>query len=308
MINSETLKALRGRLNLTQEGLAEQSKVSQKTIWKIENGESPGNSNTTNLLASFFKITPEELAGPFSEIKSRIAGNDRDEYESLLGYRRLNELVSGDTLLSFEIVELLYGISRSQQIKMASLFTALLAEASLKWRNDKASAVENAASSVREMAEGHLSFALAIIDVEEGLFDERNSIQERDIFGAKLNKSQDRFPFDPEKTNPFIEYLRDFTQNLDTEHIAVFSAEDSWIGSDGLPDHEIGKKILDKITGNNKWARIALSEGIIDIRKIPKELMNKENADKRATWLADQVSAEKRAEIEARHNDLLNSF
>lgn len=58
---SRKIKELRTRLGFTQESLAEETKLSLRTIQRIENSESEPRGDTLKRIARILKVTPDEL-------------------------------------------------------------------------------------------------------------------------------------------------------------------------------------------------------------------------------------------------------
>ncbi|WP_299433835.1 helix-turn-helix domain-containing protein [uncultured Aquimarina sp.] len=58
---SRKIKELRTRLGFTQESLAEETKLSLRTIQRIENSESEPRGDTLKKIAGVLKVTPDEL-------------------------------------------------------------------------------------------------------------------------------------------------------------------------------------------------------------------------------------------------------
>ena len=106
-INPETLKHYRKQSNLSQANLAEVSRVSKKTIARIETGQSSANSNTVKRLADTLGVTPGDLFnGPGSDEKKMR--------HSRYGFRTLKATINENTSLAFQMVERCYGISDSK--------------------------------------------------------------------------------------------------------------------------------------------------------------------------------------------------
>ena len=302
-IKPETLKALRNHYALSQDELAIKSKVAKKTIGDIELGKrKKANANTTKQLAKALKVEPADLAKDFGEIDFSQSKSDR-----MPGYRKISESIPADAHLSFDMVEHLYGVSRKTQIEMAPLLMALAAEASLNWRREKLNEIAEATSALGSIAEGHLSFANAVYCVEEGAKVEEDSINKRDLFGRTATEAAYDLGYDPDTHNPFADYLRDFARQNSSENISL-DPDEIWINANGMPDYQIGSRIIEALTDGDQWARYALSHGIVRIQDIPQKLMTKEKRNERVKWLADKVPPENRKHIKDESNKFLGSL
>jgi transcriptional regulator with XRE-family HTH domain len=321
-INPETLQSLRAYRGISQQVLADLSGVEKKTIARIETSKTNPSKTTIKKLAIALTTEPELLAGPVSKIidaekdkKATSCGNSSVN-NAQTAFRKISETVSSQTHLSYQMVEFLYGISSRVQSEMAPLFMALFVEASLKWRRKKLRKIDKSALKIRNLAEGHLSFALAINDIEEGADVERKSILERDIFGKQLIETADRFCFDSDTSNPLADYIRNFAKELNSKYIEIDPDDWKWIGSSGMPDYRIGDKVVELISGADgkapeeeaRWASYALNYGRVNILDIPKDLMTREKAVERVVWIAAQISPEDRMRIDQEHADLLADF
>lgn len=285
-INPDTLKKLRG--DLSQEDLAEKAGVSRKTISRIENGEADPEKIrmvTLERLAKALSTTPEELAADPNKDSVNEAAMRR------WGYRKVNTYLHGDTALSLALVEQRYGISAKRQLDMAPLFTALLAEMSLRDRRQKLEDLSNAFEEYSANLPAHLSHGeSARSDFDKAHYDEKESISSRDLFGRHIQKSAEEHgyavsPFDPEVSNPFVNFLKEMAKTLEL-NIMDSQGDEPDILADGLPEAACAfHEQVQEICGDNYWARLALQHGHARIRDIPTELSGRENTSERAAWI-----------------------
>lgn len=298
-INPDTLRKLRG--DLSQEDLAEKAGVSRKTISRIENGEADPQKVrivTVERLAKALSTTPEELAADPNKDSVNEASMRR------WGYRKVNTYLHGDTALSLALVEQRYGISAKRQLDMAPLFTALLAEMSLRDRRQKLEDLSNAFEEYSANFPAHLSHGeVARTDFDNAYRDEKESISSRDLFGRHIQKSAEEhgyavWPFEPEVSNPFVDFLKEMAKTLEL-NIRDSLDDEPRILEDGLPEaacafHEQIQEICD----DNDWARLAIQHGYARIRDIPEELGGAEKISERAAWLEAKYPAALRGEKE----------
>lgn len=310
-INPETLKQCRKRGGLSQEGLAKVSKVSKKTIARIEAGRPSANSTSIKRLSDALRVTPEKLSG-------QSGPDERDKRN--LGYCTLRTSIDGNAGLAFQMVEKCYGISQQNQIALAPLFTALLAEGSLAWRRQKLEEAEEAANTLMDADYGHRLFVVAGARAEEGAHAERESIERRDVFGEKVMEyAADSMGIDPESTDPFTEYLKRFAGQSGAELVRIPTETMSgsgdfyeWEASSQFGassvSYSINPEELDRLTGGDRWARTALQRGHVKIADIPEDLLDDDVSDKRIEWLGNKISQDERDEFEAWVCEILASF
>ncbi len=302
IILPETLKALRKRHGLSQADLSEvkngRGSVSTSTIKRIESakGGYEANPRVAKKLAKALKVQPEDLAKEFRPQE------DTEKQLRDVGYRTLKAVVDGETELAFQMVELLYGIPKQSQILMAPLFSALLAEGSLAARREQLGEIEAAAKTLNSMAKGHLMFAGDVAGVTDGADEERQSIKSRDIFGRNMVNEWPNSLFDPDKQNPFADYLQAYCDKTGAENI-VFDPDEfgEWKTREGLPEYRIAPDFIKKLTGGDFWAEFALRRGHATILDIPKELRGPEVIEERVNWLAAKVPAKVRERQEKIH-------
>ena len=252
-INSNLLSDLRKKKGLTVNQLANMSKVSRRTIQRLEN---PPNSskekssskehkpssytpqeNTLNRLAKALHVSPDVLTGDSQPPESdKISTSDTETERT----RRIGALIAPKVRLAYDLVKRRYNVSVTEIINMAPLFFVLLAEGSLAWRRKKVQEASELIGALEQgQAEvGHELFAVAEIvgGNAEGL--EKESIRKADLFGEHLlsgcfsSLTIDEI-FDPSKDNPFANYLRKLINDLDRRDIVDKKGDD--LGSFGSP-------------------------------------------------------------------------
>ena len=305
-INPETLKQNRNQAGLSQQGLADESGVSKKTIARIEAGKSSANSNTVTRLAKALGIRPEDLFGQPDLARSEETKRNKRLY----GFSPLRTHIQQNTRLAFEMVEKHYGISPKTQISLAPLFAALLAEGSLAWRRQKLEQAEEAAKTLMDADYGHLLFLVGGGQAEEGAYAERESIEQRDVFGDKVMEyAADRvLGIDPKAVDPFTEYLRYLARQSGSEFIRIlpeatkiedFDERDDWMTTNQFIQSSVYYSIdpaeLDRLTGGDRWASMALRRSHVKVADIPQNLLGDDMSEQRIAWLGSKVP---RAEIE----------
>ncbi len=302
-ISPQVLKTLRKQANLSQQGLAEISRVSKPTIARIELGKNSANTTTIERLAKALKVKPEELAD-----NPKKDGESREGERQASGYRTLKLTVQNATALSFRMVELKYGLSQAQQIHLAPLFAALMAEASLVWRKKKIKKAWEAIDNLGAVVSGHPGFVIAAHRARQPLEIEQDSIDKGDVLGDKFWDDSPDFDNDGERwLNPFSRYLQHLTKVVDSPFIEFYWAEDhfstEWTTSVGYSEwttsvgfsgddellYSLGETELARLTGFDHWAETALLDFHIDIADIPAELWGGDATAERLAWLKRQI-------------------
>ena len=311
-INPKTLKQCRERASLSQQGLADVSKVSKKTIARIESGKSSANSNTVSRLAEALGVQPQDLSGQ--------TGPD-ERARRLSEFCTLKAPIHLNTGLALQMVEKHYGISRRNQIAMAPLFAALLAEGSLAWRRRLHKEAEEAAGKLEEADHGHSLLMIAAGKAMDALDCEQESIEQRDIFGERVFELAEERWADPYPADPFTRYLQRLAEESGSELIRIlpearsrddFDKHDDWMTSSQFAHSSVYYSIdpaeLDRLAGDGRWARMALRRGHAPVADIPEHLLDDDASEERTAWLESKMPQDEREEVEAEDRNFLARF
>ena len=291
-INPETLGYYRKRCGLSQEELGEKSRISKKSISRIESGEmKEPRARTIKLLAEALNIAEDTLSRPPDKSPEQAA--DASEYF----YRKLTTHLSPEANLAFNFVEERYGVKSEDLIEMAPLSFLLLAEASLNWRRARNIDVKNAFDRLRHP---YLEFTFALEDTEQFVGFDDSSIEEADIFGKMLQKELKSLGGNFTCYNPFIEYLK----RASTKHAPSLVEIKPSDTSQTVPSYMIRTAKIEELTGGDDRARYALARGYARKGDIPAELLGDEDRDKRTDWLAKRVPEEEWTKHKAAETDL----
>ncbi|TVR80058.1 MAG: XRE family transcriptional regulator [Rhodospirillales bacterium] len=303
-IHADSLKTYRARKHWTQEQLAVATKgpnkVSLPTIKRIEStkdGTYLANDRVAEALAKALGVKIEDLSQPPPQ--------EEDQEASLrkFGYRPLRTMLDAETALAFNMVQHIYGIPIRSQIEMAPLFAALLAEGSLAWRRKRVEAIEEASAHLQELGGGHCSFVYATWRVDEGAAEERESIEERDLFGVRASEQAFDCGYDRSTNNPFADYLEMFAQEAQAKTIA-FDKDFGWKTSEGLPKYRIGADIISQLTGDDSDAEYALLRGHVRLKDIPADLLSDEKKSDRVAWMIARIPEVDLARRKAERDEL----
>ncbi|MFZ1415625.1 MAG: helix-turn-helix transcriptional regulator [Defluviicoccus sp.] len=284
-INPDTLKFHRERCGLSQEALADVSKVSKKTISRIERDEiRKPRRNTTKQLAQTLGIAEEALCQP----PEKSLEQEADASES--AYRKLTTHLSPDANLAFAFVEERYGASSEDLIEIAPLLFTIVAEASLNWRREKIKQAEDAFDRLSRIGAAfpHLAFCGGPRREEDMLGIEDSCIEQQDVFGSRLRAEARGFRDMATPGNPFIQYVA----LLAAKHAPALVEIEQFDASQTLPSYMIRTAKIERLTGGDDRARYALARGHALKRDIPAELQGDEKREQRIAWLAQRVPAE----------------
>ncbi|GEM_PF-738512 len=297
-IHPLALKAYRDMKHWTQEQLAEATKgrykVSLPTIKRIENTKNSvyeANDRTAEGLAKALGVAIEKL--------SSVPTNEAEREASLRqhGYRPLHTMLDAETALAFKIVQHIYGIPIRSQIVMAPLFATLLAEASLAWRRERVTQIEDTAEQLMALGGGHFSFARAASGSLEGAAEEWGSIAKRDLFGKDVGSDAFDLGFDPSRNNPFADFLDQFAQKVEAKTVTFLDRDWGWKTSEGMPGYRIGAELISDLTGNNADAEYALLRAHVRLNDIPADLLGIEKESDRIAWIIAQIPEDERAKL-----------
>jgi transcriptional regulator with XRE-family HTH domain len=297
-IRGDALKALRGRRKWNQQQLSDATRgrltVSVPTIKRVEGkGENLylANARTAEGLAQALGVPVEAL----SQVPTGV-----EEAENELrkhGYHTLRTMIDAEAALAYRMVQHFYGISIRSQVLMAPLFAALLAEGSLAWRRKRVAEIEDAAAKLSSLGGGHFSFAYAACRAEDGAEAERKSIEMSDLFGRHAPEEAYNFGYDPSENNPFVDYLKEFTQQIESKNVSFETDDYGWKTEEGLPHYRIGKEVIESFTGLDMCAEYALLRGHVRIKDVPKELLADEREGERIGWIVSRIPPEELAEL-----------
>lgn len=298
-IDPKRLTELRKRKGLIQTQLATRAKVSPRQIARLESDASAGSTaraRTIDNLAEALDVEPSVLTGemPMPEASA---------HSSPGRVRQVSAWVQPDVGLAFALIKRRYGVSLTTLVNAAPLMFVLLAEGSFAWRREKLKEVEEATERLDSSGSRHLLSTFGGADrAANGAYAERQSIESRNLFGEDVLECLVEDGFSPASTNPFAEYLRDLSAEIDDQDI-VDVAADGWIADRGalknFPEFTICNGDVDKFTAGSERLNLALRAGILRVDRMPQELLTDEAAEARRQWLERQLKElpEKRREV-----------
>lgn len=294
MVHPDRLRELRRAKNLSRKRLNELSRVSVRTIQRLED---PAQENTTprgttvERLAKALQVDPRVLTG---ELPLPRAGNASAPEPRRV---QIGAEIAPKARLAYDLIKRRYGVSATEIINMAPLFFTLLAEGSLARRREKLEEAGEAISRLERMKDevGYSIFGIAAIVASNADMLEEESIAKADIFGEHLlspdpGLSVPAEPFDPATNNPFAAYLRQVADDLDRRSVVDTKAGLSYGSTYGkFPDYDICPEELDNLANGSTDARRALETGFARLSDIPEELKGEDTGEKRAAWLIERL-------------------
>ena len=174
---------------LTRPQLAERSKITVRTIQRLENEPQQcqkSRKDTLERLAKALGVKEGVLTGelPLPESgKAPVSDSERVQ---------IGAQIVPKVRLAYDLIKRRYGVSATEIINMAPLFFALLAEGSLAWRREKLKELKEGIDRLEEIdgfwRENHFPFAVTVddndIEAEEDSIDKINA--KANLFGEHL--------------------------------------------------------------------------------------------------------------------------
>ena len=284
-INPETLKKLRKKNGFSQQTLADATAtgISKKTIARIESGKGgETRGSTVQELAKALRIKPEILAQePDSEA---VREQELQEH----GLRLVKLVLDGKTILSFDLLESIYGVDMRQVVNVAPMLFTLLAEMSLNERRRRAEEAEEAIDAFNRICPEHMG-GRSWDDSHEKI-----SIAKRDLFARSIDWMEVNEFYYEEERNPFSDFLIQLAEELGPDNDAL-NPEEIHFDPDTFFDHvPLFEKFRKSLTGGSARADYALSRGKVRIVDISEELRGEDEdvTSERVKWLEAKVPTE----------------
>ena len=279
----ETLKHWRKKRGFSQQKLAQEAGIDQKTVARIEvgkGGETRG--DTVKRITDALRVKPETLA----ETPDADARHD-EEVRKIFGAGVFNRKLrlDGEVLISYALVKENYGVGMQKVINVAPLLFTLLAEMSLNERRRRAEEAEEAIDAFNRICPEHMGGRSW-----EGGY-EKSSIAQRDLFARSIDWMEANEFYYEEERNPFSDFLTQLAEELGPDNDAIDPGEIHF-DPDTLFDHvPLFRTYRENLTGGSTRADYALSRGYVSINKIPKELRGDDEdvISRRIAWLEKEV-------------------
>lgn len=287
-IQPERLRRLRKTNKLSRATLAERSKVSERTIQRLENESERTQTNREYTLECLAKVLGVEEGVLTGDIPFPDASKPPEPERVQIGAQ-----VAPKARLGYDLIRRRYGVSTTEIINMAPLFFTLLAEGSLAWRRDKLEEASDAIGRLEQVDHelGYRIFDHGAIYAGNAQTAEQESIDQADLFGDHLMDTVWTDSFDPSEGNPFACYLRKLADDLDSSGVVKVEGGNLSYGTPWLkfPDYDLCDDELDNTANGSPDARRALETGYARLSEIPEELMGEDAAEERAAWLQEKL-------------------
>ena len=298
LVDPQRLKALREGKGMSRRKLAKRSRVSERTIARIESSATTARGTTLKRLATALAINVETLLGDGPTGSEQPAATPTQ-----LGFR-----VNPQLCLAYDLVSLRYGSSRRKIIELAPLLFTLLAEGSLAWRRQCLKEFEETMDRLEDLGKNRqLYFALFSWMMDDGHEMEKKSILKKEIFGKDIRSDGDYSTYGDflDEVTPFSDYLCKLANDLEISG-AIDVREAPWpvgvrwndFDQDG-GTYQVCRDVLEAITGGSKVARWVLAHGDVRLSDIPKELMKPDAKEERVAWLEEKESEATRQQRES---------
>ena len=309
-IDPKRLMELRKRKRMSRAQLADKSRISQRQIARLESGvaaKSKARDRTVNDLAKALGVEPGVLTCEMMMPTAGVTSHDENGRSRQVSAQLLSEVS-----LAYALLKKRYGVSLTTLVNAAPLMFVLLAEGSFAWRREKLKEAENAAARLRDFHSAYMAFQLAAGYTEDGARFEQKSIEKRDLFGEIVRDHawETHDLVGEGDSNPFAEYLRDLTMQIDNPEI-VDIAEGSVYDRGPLksfPEFSVCNGDVDRFTGGSAWLGLALRLGWLRVDHIPEELLAGDNVDRRKTWLEEQLEEQRKGMDLKQARDILEDF
>ena len=294
MLLPDRLRELRTAKNLSRKRLQDLSRVSVRTIQRLEDpvgANTTPRGNTVDRLAKALQVDPGVLTG---EMPLPSGGTAPAPVPQRF---QIGAEIAPKARLGYDLVKRRYGVSATELINMAPLFFTLLAECSLARRHEKLEEACEALGRLDQMGDevGHSIFLRATTVALNAHAVEDESIAKADLFGEHLlDDSQDAFvnePFDASTENPFATHLRKLAADLDRPGIVDVRHDGLSYGApwSRFPDYDLCNDEIKNVTNDSRDARTALEIGRVRLSEIPGELKGEDSAEERAAWLEGKL-------------------
>ena len=297
-IDPKRLKQLRKGKRLTRSGLAEKSKISKRTIARLESETgraTVARERTVNELGKALGVEPGVLIGelplPDAAERTRPEGGRR---------RQVSAQLQPNASLAYALLKRRYGLGLTTLVNAAPLMFVLLAEGSLVWRLEKAEEAVEASNALRGLGLGNRNFWIAAQRAEDAVMEEEDSIGRRDVFGKDLCE-QDIFDegYDSSTHNPFADYLRALARKIDDSDIVEIHEDIEDRGPlKNFPMATVCNGDVNDFTGGDDRLSFALRMGWLRADSIPEDLLADDALKKRQEWLEEQIPEKAKEPLE----------
>lgn len=326
-VQPEVIKKLMHRKGLTQQALADKAGIGIATIKRICSGAETVKGqrrHTLSKLAKALGVSEERLTGA-ETLPEEEEEEDNEHLKTLVKFKAS---ISRQNDLSFQAVEAIYGISRSAQVAMAPLFAALMAEASLKWRQERLDSLSLIADRLDVVRGDNPLLNAAFSHAWEAEKIEQRSITAKDVMGHHALKELDKLfevagtgfcllmdhdvphKLPHEVASPFLAFLQDFASSFTGSDIKVELEDEDGNPQmlTGVADYRVGENLFAAIIGESVSAKLALEFGHVALADIPCDLKDPAKRDELLKFCKDRIPHEQRVAWVQDRLEMLNEF
>ncbi len=286
-INPKVLQAARKKKRWTQEQLADRIGCAKDTVSRWERGQSRSvRSHLRNPLCKNLQIEWQELTDPDVDPET-------PDISTSLGWMKTKIQVMKDVRVALDLVAMRYDIHPHYVLRLAPLLFVIIAEQSLLWRKRRLDEIDSAFSDMEEKLPDALGHLGGIIfarsgSADERLFEEKNSLGQRDVFGFSFDYGHN---WHEEDEGPFMHYIRELVKDLPEGAVASIKPcnDGNMIGS-----YEVAANTLENITGlsgNEDRCRRMINHirlGMIDLKECMRFKRDNSESDYKQ-WLSDKL-------------------
>ncbi|WP_406721602.1 helix-turn-helix transcriptional regulator [Thioclava litoralis] len=263
--------------------------VSAKTIRRLEGGQKHRpRANTLCGLAKALGVERGVLTGDQPMPDERRPENSKPSVQ-------IAALIRPRYRLAYALTKQRYGVPASALIEMAPLLFTLLAEGSLRRRRELLARAREAIAVLNGQhdAAGRLAYGLAAYRAEDIADGEEASIEASDVFGRMIPEGSYDASADPDATNPFADYLKHLSDDLDATARVEVEEGTAWADApDGFPAYAVCRTDLDRIVASSPRARFGLEQGHVRLADMPDELLADHATAERVRWIEERVPEE----------------
>jgi transcriptional regulator with XRE-family HTH domain len=274
----DVLKRLRLAKGWSLEQLADRTKpkINKQTIHRIEKGP-PRNTRDSTLgqLAKALSVPPAVLTGQ-EQLPESLDDDGGYFLMSKLGFR-----ISTQACNAMFLVGDRYNVTHQEIVELAPFLFCWAAEKSLQQRRDHLRQVELACETAQilESEIRHLG-ATDFTNSEEKIAAEKESIEQRDLFGLSLDEYSNPNDW---TTNPFAVFLASLTEDIgEGASFEGYSFRD-------FPDYRICAEDAALFSDGDPELADHILQGHVALNGMPKELHDFGKYKERAEWARGRV-------------------
>ncbi|MDB5538473.1 MAG: hypothetical protein JWQ89_200 [Devosia sp.] len=268
-VDPVTLAAVRKDRGLSQQALADRAGLGIATIKRIEGNKGlyQASDKVAEELAKALRVKEGALRSPY------VKPNEYVRRELTVG-------ADVDESIGYSIVEALYGIGAREQLTLAPLLTALVAEQSLQWRRERLEKLGNRVAELKASLASSGMTVASLSGLDAALNDERKSIEERDILGRKLPGSETR-------ENPLTTFIAFVARSNGSDSVIRIEEGD---GPNEIPDFVLGENQIEDLAGTDGPTLFAVAMGWVRLEDFPSEVRGQANDVARLAWVRAKLT------------------